>query len=311
VVILNYCFICLIFGTTFLAIKIGIEAGAPPFFSAGMRFFAAGVIMMAVFKMRNYRLKTVLFSSSLVFNGFCLTFITFASLYWAEQFIPSGLAAVLSATGPMMVLLHQARENKQPIKKEQLAGMAAALIGVFLISSPGFSLSVSGMWVLACFMIILSEWFYGLGTVRAKMFTSKHPDISPFLSNAVQMFYGGIFLLAVSFLTGEQGKWLLLASYETVLSLLYLIIIGSIVGHGLYYWLVSKTNPVFPSTWLYISPLVALIAGYIILNEIMKPITLIGAFLILFGVFLTNRSTFYEYWKKGALFHRTASKNFD
>jgi len=305
-VIINYLLVCLIFGTTFLAIKVGIEAGAPPFLSAGIRFFAAGAIMILVFKIRKHRIKSLLFSKSLMFNGFCLTFMTFATLYWAEQYIPSGLAAVLSATGPMMVLFLQARQQKTGFKIEQLLGLITALLGVILISSPGFSASISIIWVFACFLIIFGGWFYSLGTIRAKDFTNKNPNISPFLTNAIQMLYGGLFLLILSLMTEQLWSKDFHFNGEVLFSLIYLIIVGSIGGHGLYYWLVSKTNPVFPSTWLYVSPLVAILVGYIWLDEVVTPIMMIGALLILFGVFLTNRAILMEHWKKGRLFKRIA-----
>lgn len=120
-VILNYILVCIIFGTTFLTIKIGIEAGAPPLFSAGIRFFLAGLILIIIFKLKRKDIMPYLLSKRIVYAGFCLTFMTFATLYWAEQYISSGLAAVLSATGPMMILLLQSKRNKTKLQKNNLS----------------------------------------------------------------------------------------------------------------------------------------------------------------------------------------------
>ena len=142
------------------------------------------------------------------------------------------------------------------------------------------------------------ELFYGIGSIRSKEILSDLSNVSPFLINGIQMFYGGILLLIASIIV-EQPNVTVLTSWSVQWPILYLIFIGSIGGHGLYYWLLSKTNPVFPSTWLYVSPLIAIIVGYIILGEPLNPTMGMGACLILIGVFLANRSTLRTYFKKG------------
>lgn len=299
-VIFNYILICIIFGTTFLTIKIGIEAGAPPLFSAGIRFFLAGVILIIIFMLKRKHIMPYLLSKRIMYAGFCLTFMTFATLYWAEQYISSGLAAVLSATGPMMILLLQVKKNKTKLQREQFLAFIIALIGVICISLPGMHQQLTFIWSIACVIILVGEFFYGLGSIHSKEILSDLPKVSPFLINGIQMFYGGIFLLITSIFT-EQPNPAILTSWSVQWPILYLIFVGSIGGHGLYYWLLSKTNPVFPSTWLYVSPLIAVITGYVFLGEPINPLMGIGACLILIGVFLANRSTLELYFKQGRL----------
>ncbi|MDR2993409.1 MAG: DMT family transporter [Bacillus cereus] len=299
-VIFNYILVCIIFGTTFLTIKIGIEAGAPPLFSAGIRFFLAGIILMIIFKLKRKEIMPHIFSKRIMYAGFCLTFMTFASLYWSEQYISSGLAAVLSAMGPMMILLIQAKRNKTKLQKEQLVALVIALIGVIFVSLPGMHQKVSFIWSIACIVLVIGELFYGIGSIRSKEILSDLSNVSPFLINGIQMFYGGILLLIASIIL-EQPNVTVLTSWSVQWPILYLIFIGSIGGHGLYYWLLSKTNPVFPSTWLYVSPLIAIIVGYIILGEPLNPTMGIGACFILIGVFLANRTTIGAYFKQGKL----------
>ncbi|MEC5308064.1 DMT family transporter [Bacillus thuringiensis] len=302
-VIFNYILVCIIFGTTFLTIKIGIEAGAPPLFSAGIRFFLAGIILMIIFKLKRKEIMPHIFSKRIMYAGFCLTFMTFASLYWSEQYISSGLAAVLSATGPMMILLIQAKRNREKLQKEQLVALVIALAGVIFVSLPGMHQQVSFIWSIACIVLVIGELFYGIGSIRSKEILSDLSNVSPFLINGIQMFYGGILLLIASIIV-EQPNVPVLTSWSVQWPILYLIFIGSIGGHGLYYWLLSKTNPVFPSTWLYVSPLIAIIVGYIILGEPLNPTMGMGACLILIGVFLANRSTLRTYFKKGRLLEK-------
>ncbi|PFL02713.1 DMT family transporter [Bacillus thuringiensis] len=299
-VIFNYILVCIIFGTTFLTIKIGIEAGAPPLFSAGIRFFLAGIILMIIFKLKRKEIMPHIFSKRIMYAGFCLTFMTFASLYWSEQYISSGLAAVLSATGPMMILLIQAKRNREELQKEQLVALVIALIGVIFVSLPGMHQQVSFIWSIACIVLVIGELFYGIGSIRSKEILSDLSNVSPFLINGIQMFYGGILLLIASIIV-EQPNVTVLTSWSVQWPILYLIFIGSIGGHGLYYWLLSKTNPVFPSTWLYVSPLIAIIVGYIVLGEPLNPTMGMGACFILIGVFLANRTTIGAYFKQGKL----------
>ncbi|ANC19741.1 transporter [Bacillus cereus] len=302
-VIFNYILVCIIFGTTFLTIKIGIEAGAPPLFSAGIRFFLAGIILMILFKLKRKEIMPHIFSKRIMYAGFCLTFMTFASLYWSEQYMSSGLAVVLSATGPMMILLIQAKRNREKLPKGQLVALVIALIGVIFVSLSGMHQQVSFIWSIACIGLVIGELFYGIGSIRSKEILSDLSNVSPFLINGIQMFYGGILLLIASIIV-EQPNVTVLTSWSVQWPILYLIFIGSIGGHGLYYWLLSKTNPVFPSTWLYVSPLIAIIVGYIILGEPLNPTMGMGACLILIGVFLANRSTLRTYFKKGRLLEK-------
>ncbi|MEK4912842.1 DMT family transporter [Bacillus sp. FSL E2-8887] len=299
-VILNYILVCIIFGTTFLTIKIGIEAGAPPLFSAGIRFFLAGLILITIFKLKKKRVMPYLLSKRIMGAGFCLTFMTFATLYWAEQHISSGLAAVLSATAPMMIVLLQSKRNKTKLQREQFLALFIALTGVLFISLPGMHQELTFIWSIACLVIIVGQLFYGIGSIYSKEILSNSPDVSPFLINGIQMFYGGILLLIVSIVM-EQPNLTVLTSWNVQWPILYLIFVGSIGGHGLYYWLLSKTNPIFPSTWLYVSPLIAVIVGYFVLGEPLNPAMGIGACLILIGVFLANRSTLGVYFKQGRL----------
>ncbi|PED07446.1 DMT family transporter [Bacillus pseudomycoides] len=299
-VIFNYILICMIFGTTFLTIKIGIEAGTPPLFSAGIRFFLAGVILIIIFTLKRKSIIPYLLSKRIIYAGFCLTFMTFATLYWAEQYISSGLAAVLSATGPMMILLLQSKRNKTKLQREQFLALIIALIGVVCISLPGMHQQLTFIWSIACLVILVGELFYGIGSIHSKEILSDLPKVSPFLINGIQMFYGGLFLL-ISSIFIEQPNLDILTSWSVQWPILYLIFVGSIGGHGLYYWLLSKTNPVFPSTWLYVSPLIAVITGYVFLGEPINPVMGIGASFILIGVFLANRSTLEVYFKQGRL----------
>ena len=114
---------------------------------------------MILFKLKRKEIMPHIFSKRIMYAGFCLTFMTFASLYWSEQYISSGLAAVLSATGPMMILLIQAKRNREKLQKEQLVALVIALIGVIFVSLPGMHQQVSFIWSIACIVLVIGSYF--------------------------------------------------------------------------------------------------------------------------------------------------------
>ncbi|MFJ5763888.1 DMT family transporter [Lysinibacillus sp. NPDC093210] len=300
-VLINYFFMCLIFGTTFLAIKIGVDAGVPPFLSAGLRFFIAGLLLFSFMVWRRKTTIGIFFRKEMFFTGVGLTFGTFAALYWAEQYVTSGIAAVLSATGPMMIIIIQSFILKQKGNRNSFIGCVVGVIGVTFLILPSFSIEISSFWMVGCFAIIVGEVFYAVGTIYTKNVVQKYDTTSPIALNAAQMMHGGILLIVLSLFT-ENIQLDYLVSSASMGSLLYLTIVGSMIGHSMYYWLVSRTNPIFPSTWLYISPLIAVILGVLFYHEYISWLTVIGTVTIIVGTVLVNFETLRDLlWRKGTV----------
>lgn len=286
-VFINYMAMCLIFGTTFLAIKVGIDAGLPPFFSGGIRFFLAGVILFFFMVARGKTRVSLLLSKEMLLTGIGLTFGVFSALYWAEQYVSSGIAAVLSATAPLMVMLLQTTLSGDRLSATSWAGCLVAFAGVLLLMIPGVTITFSLSWLIGCIAVLVGQIFYSGGTVYSRKVIRRFHDVSPIALNAAQMMYGGAMLLVLSFFT-EQVHVPTLFTPHAILSLVYLIFVGSMMGHTIFYWLVAKTNPVFPSTWLYISPLIALTLGVIVYHEPLSLLSLVGGITIIGGIILIN-----------------------
>ena len=286
-IMLAYAVVCLVFGTTFLAIKVGVDAGAPPFLSAGLRFFIAGALLYLWLVWKGKISFSLLLRKEMAITGLLLTFGTFSTLYWAEQYVSSGLAAVLSATGPMMIMLLQTFLQRQKASPVSLAGCVVGLAGVLLLVLPNLSLDYSWLWLTGCAAILAGEVSYASGTLFSRTTISRYPQTPPLALNAAQMLYGGIALLLLSFTT-ETPRLDVFLHPGAAGSLLYLIIAGSMVGHSLYYWLVAKTNPVFPSTWLYVSPPIAVGVGVIFYGEPVSVLTLLGVGTIIAGTVIVN-----------------------
>ncbi|AJY76971.1 DMT family transporter [Paenibacillus beijingensis] len=286
-IIFNYLLVCTIFGTTFLAIKIGVDASAPPFFSAGIRFFIAGLLLFVWSVWRKKAAFALLLRKEMLLTGIGLTFGTFSALYFAEQYVSSGIAAVLSATGPLIILILQSVVLRQQSTVTSAIGCIIGFAGVILLLLPTLTVAAGGWQVVGSIAILIGELFYASGALYSKKVIQRYPQSSPIALNATQMMYGGLLLLLLSAFT-EHVQMTSLLSTSALGSLLYLIVIGSMIGHSLFYWLISKTNPVFPSTWLYVSPLIALVIGVLFYRETVTWVMALGAATIIAGTILAN-----------------------
>ncbi|MBP1965866.1 DMT family transporter [Paenibacillus aceris] len=286
-IIFNYLLICLIFGTTFLAIKVGVDASAPPFFSAGLRFFIAGLLLFCWLIWRKKASLGLLFRKEMLLTGIGLTFGTFSTLYWAEQYVSSGIAAVLSATGPIMILVLQTFVLRLKTTALSVFGCILGFAGIVILLLPQLAVSANIVWVIGSTAILVGELFYCCGALYSKRVIQQFPEASPIALNAAQMICGGLLLLLLSLFT-EHVDVRLIFSPKAAGSLLYLIVIGSMVGHSLFYWLVAKTNPVFPATWLYISPLIALAVGVVFYGETITWVTAAGVLTVIAGTICAN-----------------------
>ncbi|MCM3747530.1 EamA family transporter [Paenibacillus pasadenensis] len=279
----NYALMCAIFGTTFFAIKIGVEAGLPPFLSAGIRFVAAGALLFVWLWLRGKTNLSLLWRKEVLLIGAASTFTTFSTLYWGEQHIESGMAAVLSATGPIFILLMQSLAMKQPTTRLDKIGCALGFTGVIVLMLPKLTGSSDSLWLMACLVVLLGVIGYGSGSLLTRRMLLREPDLSPIALNSAQMTAGGSGLLLISILTESPSS----ASLELLPaagSLLYLIVVGSMLGHSLYAWLIKATNAFFPSTWLYVSPIIALTLGAVMFQEQITFVSISGSLLVLAGI---------------------------
>lgn len=293
---LGFIVMCLIFGTTFLAIKIGIDAGLAPFYSASIRFIAAGGLLFLYLLWKKKASLSLLWRKETLLTGALVTFGTFSTLYWAEQHISSGLAAVLSATGPIMILLLQTAGTRRRASLTSTAGCIVGFAGVFVLMLPGLQLEISYAWLVGCLAVLAGELCYSGGALYSKSVMDRQPDVSPLALNAAQMLFGGVLLLILSLFV-EQPRPSQMFSLPALGSILYLTVAGSMIGHSLFYWLNAKTNPVFPSTWLYISPLIAMGLGSAVYGEAFSWISAAGALIILAGIILVNLRSLRMLWE--------------
>ncbi len=292
-----YSLMCLLFGTTFLAIKIGVDAGVPPFLFAGTRFLAAGVIVLIGIKLLGGKISLQqqrIGDVSLV--GIFMTAVMFGCLYWGERYISSSVAALLAATTPIMIAIVEWVQGVRESVWTKGCGLLLSFIGVVIAVLPALGVEVTKEAILAVIIILAAEIGCVFGTMKSKKILAA--GLSPFLLNGWQMVIGGTILVLLS-ITVEPRE--VAMNNQVTFSWVYLVVCGSLIGHGSYYWLVRRAGPLLPSTWTYISPVIAQFVGYYFLAEYVSIYSFLGLGLVLSGVFLVSRAGMLEIWLKEQL----------
>jgi len=292
-----YGLMCLLFGTTFLAIKVGVDAGVPPFLFAGTRFLTAGVIVLIAMKLLGKKIALQPKSIWDVFLvGIFMTAVMFGCLYWGERYISSSVAALLAATTPIMIAIV---EWVQGVRKNvwiKGCGLLLSFIGVVIAVLPALGVEVTQKAILAVVIILVAEIGCVFGTMKSKKILTG--GLSPFLLNGWQMVIGGITLVLLSRIVEPTRVAM---NEQIAFSWIYLVVCGSLIGHGSYYWLVLRAGPLLPSTWTYISPVIAQFVGFYFLSEYVSIYSFLGLGLVLSGVFLVSRADILENWFKEQL----------
>lgn len=288
-VLASYILLCMIFGTTFIAIKVGILAGLPPILFAGLRFTLAGSMALGLGKASRLRLKlSPAEARGVLLVGLTNTAIMFGTLFWAERFLSPGTAATVGATLPMFILFLRTGGIRR-MSAAQVAGILAGLLGVGLVLSPALSAPGGQLNLLAVGVLLASELAAGWGSVHAGRTMAL--GLPALVLNGYQMLLGGIALLFLSPLAGTLN--LSNIPVQGWAALAYLVVVGSLVGWSLFYHLISKTGPVFPATWTYIAPVISTLLGIAFLHEPLLAASLVGVALVLTGAALADFPT----WK--------------
>jgi drug/metabolite transporter (DMT)-like permease len=280
--LLAFAIIYLVWGSTYLAIRIGVRE-IPPFLMAGLRFTVAGLAMWAWLRvtgtpsptLREWRDATVL--------GTLMFLIDYACLFWAEQRVPSGIAAVILAMIPVCItLLEITFLRTQRLTLRLGLGLAIGIIGVVVLMNPWASLGEAPLDRRGVIALLVSCCGWSVGTIVTGRLTL--PASKP-MSAAAQMLSGGVQLLALAAIAGEFAHFRAQGISSTAwLSLVYLIIAGSIVGFTAYVWLLHYESPTKVGTYAYVNPVVAVILGAALGGETVGRRTILGTALILISV---------------------------
>lgn len=272
--------LCGIWGSTWLFIKLGLE-DLPPITFAGIRFVIACAILFSIIRIRGIQLPRARSDWILLAVTGILAFgLNYGLIFWGEQYISSGLAALLQATIPAfgLVFAHFHLPGER-LSWSKIGGVVLGVCGVAVVFSN--QLAVAGRQAVAgCVAMIFSSIFVAYSNVLVK---AHGKNLNPAIMAAGQMFFGLLLLLAVGIpLEGSPFRfhWTPMA----VVALLYLAVVGSVIAFLLYYWLVLNMDVTKSMLIALVTPVVAVLLGMIVLNEEFGWRTLAGGAMIMLGI---------------------------
>jgi drug/metabolite transporter (DMT)-like permease len=281
-IVLAFAIIYIVWGSTFLAIRIGVRE-IPPFLMAGMRFTIAGLAMWIWMRATGTPSPTVREWRGATVLGTLMFLIDYACLFWAEQRVPSGIAAVILAMIPVCItLLEITFLRTQRLNLRLALGLAIGIAGVVVLTNPWSSVGEASIDDRGVIAILVSCCGWSIGTIVTGRLTL--PSSKP-MSAAAQMLSGGGQLLVLAAVTGEFAHFRAQnISSAAWFSLIYLIIAGSIIAFTAYVWLLHYESPTRVGTYAYVNPVVAVILGAVLGGESMGRRTILGTAFILMSV---------------------------
>lgn len=277
----------IVWGSTYLAIRFAVET-MPPFLMAATRFLIAGGILFCWRWLAGDKHPTRLEWRSATIVGLLLLLGGNGGVVWAEQYIPSGIAALLVGSAPLwMVLIDALRPNGQKANLQTWIGVIIGFIGITILISPwqinneGQTLDQAG--VLA---LLMAAFLWAIGSLYSR--DAKLPT-SPLLGTGMEMLAGGLGLLLLSLVSGEWQEFNpALISQQSLWGLLYLIFFGALVGFAAYTWLLRNAPTPLVSTYAYVNPLVAIFLGNLLASEPLTLKIVISALVVVSSVALIN-----------------------
>ena len=274
-----------IWGSTYLAIRFAIET-LPPFGMAGVRFVAAGAILYAWARWRGAPRPVRANWIAAAVVGALLLVGGNGGVVWAEQKVPSGLAALLVATEPAwVVVLDWLRPGGHRPGVAVVGGLVVGFLGVGLLVSPTDLIGGGQVDPAGALILVLASVAWAVGS----LYTARGAPLprSPMLSTGMQMLMGGGMLLLVGTAAGEWGRFDPAAvTMKSVLALAYLLIFGAILGFTAYTYLLKNTTPARASTYAYVNPGIAVLLGWLLAGEALSPRVVLASLTIIAAVAL-------------------------
>lgn len=271
----------IIWGSTYLGIRFAVET-IPPFLMAGARFIVSGIIMYAWVQSRTPARPTLSQWKSATIVGGLLLLGGNGVVAWAEQWVPSGITALIIASSPISFVLIDAYQRKTPPTMDVISGLVLGTIGILLLIDPTRLIAGDEIYLPGAFAIVVATVAWAYGSLY-----SRKADLpsSPLLATAMEMLAGGVLLTLTGLLLGEAGRLDLSAvSSRSLFAVLYLIVFGSLIAFTSYVWLLRVASPAMVSTYAYVNPVIAVFLGWLIGNEVMNGRILVAALIIVSAV---------------------------
>jgi drug/metabolite transporter (DMT)-like permease len=278
---LAFAAIYLLWGSTYLAIRYSVET-IPPLLTAGIRFSIAGSILFAWTWTRGFRPKREHWMAGAIV-GALLFLGSHGMLYWAEQTVASGQAALLIATEPMFILLFGWLAGQQKISRLSALGLGLGVLGVGLLTRAEFAMTTSSLLGLAAVLLASAWWAAGVViSPRVRL------PADALARTAIPLLCGAVMLLIAAAVSGEiQSMHWSAISLRSLLGLGYLIIFGSVVAFTAYVWLLQRCPPTLVATHAYANPVIAILLGWLFASEqvgarvLLASVAILGAIVVI------------------------------
>jgi drug/metabolite transporter (DMT)-like permease len=286
-VVLAFTLLCIVWGTTYLGIRVALDEKIPPFLLSGIRHVIAGAIFMIYCLAKGHKIpsKEVLFKIGII--GILMIIGGNALVCWAEQFIPSGLTAVICSLSPMFITLMSLFAFKNfAINAQIILGLLLGLCGVICIFYESISLQFTDNTLMGMVFLIAANLSWGLGSIFMK---KNQLDVNIFLSLGIQMLFAGSLNCLIS-LGFEDVSVMKEVSVKGWYAISYLIVMGSLIGYGSYAYVLSFYSPSRISIHTYVNTVIAVFVGWLIGGERMDKFVFLGTLFVLIGVLLVNQA---------------------
>jgi drug/metabolite transporter (DMT)-like permease len=276
--------IYIIWGSTYLAIRYAV-ATIPPFLMGGVRFLISGALLYAWARSRGAPAPTKLHWRNAVIAGGFLLLGGNGAVVWAEQFVPSGLTALLVSILPFwLVIIEWVRPLRQRPSTAVLVGLVVGFVGIIVLVGPGNIGGQGDIKPIGALVLILGSLSWAIGSFWSR--DAQLPE-SGLLTTGMEMLGGGVLLILVGALTGEFSQLdVSRISRESTIGLVYLITFGSLLGFTSYIWLLDKVSPAHLGTYAYVNPIVAVLLGWAIAGERLSLRTAVAAAIVICAVAL-------------------------
>jgi drug/metabolite transporter (DMT)-like permease len=280
--LLAFAVIYFVWGSTFLAIRIGVRE-LPPLLFAAMRFFVSGIVLYFWMIAHGERSPTRRQWLSAFLLAFLIFVIDYGLLFWAEKRVPSGIAAVMMATIPVFTALSEiAILRTRRLTFRLVAALLIGIGGVAVLMSRSLNLGGAPIETAGAVALIIGSVSWSVASALSRKLPLPSSKV---MSSGSQMLAGGLLLTLSAAAFGEfRGFQPSHISLGAWLSLLYLIVAGSIIGFTAYVWLLHHESPTKVSTYAYVNPVIAVILGYFLGGETLGTRTILGTLLVLVSV---------------------------
>jgi len=277
--------VCVIWGTTYLALRIGVTQ-FPPFLFSVMRFLCAGPILLGfILTLGKASLpgRRSLFNQAIA--GLLMITLGISVVGWAEMYVSSGLAAIICSMMPIWVILINISVDRDDRPTFPIVlGLLIGLSGIIMIFGEHLGDFSNSGYTFGIFLTFLANLSWAAGSVWIK---KKNENTNPFINAGLQMFFGGLFLIPLSLIFDDYSTihW----SGGVISALVYLILVGSVAGYACFSYAVKKLPMTIVSLYAYINPIVAVLLGWLVLDEKLNLRIGIAILITIAGVYIVNK----------------------